>query len=188
MCAAEKIGLEAHTPQSVGGMPDVVEDQDTFSGNALKKARALAALLPEGSWALADDSGLCVDFLDGEPGVYSARYAGDNATDLDNTKKLLEKLDTIEEVNRSAYFACCLALVAPHGAEYTFEGQCVGRIAREQRGEGGFGYDPVFIPENYDLCFAEMSEAEKASISHRGSALRKFVDWIKSGRTLIGDR
>ena len=188
MFAAENIGLEAHTPQSVGGMPDVIEDQDTFTGNALKKARALAALLPEGSWALADDSGLRVDFLDGAPGVYSARYAGEEATDQENNKKLLEKLDTIEEVNRSAYFTCCLALVAPHGAEHTFEGRCNGRIAREQRGEGGFGYDPLFVPEGHDLCFAEMSEAEKASMSHRGVALRKFVEWIKSDRTLIGDQ
>jgi len=181
MFASEDIDVEVHTPQAVGGMPDVVEDQDSFTGNALKKARALAALLPEGSFALADDSGLSVEALDGEPGVYSARYAGEDASDQDNINKLLQELDTIEEINRSAYFSCCLALVAPHGAEHTFEGRCEGRIDREERGDSGFGYDPVFVPEGYTSSFAEISESEKAAISHRGAALRKLVDWIKSG-------
>jgi len=180
MLAAERLGVEAHTAQSLGGMPEVDEDQDSYSGNALKKARALAAVVPEEGWALADDSGLKVDALDGAPGVFSARYAGEGATDEDNTKKLLEKLDAIEEINRSAHFACCLALVAPHGEEYLFEGRCEGQIAREPRGKRGFGYDPVFVPEGCESTFAEMSEPQKAALSHRGAALRKLVEWIKS--------
>ena len=179
MIATAGLAVEAHTPAAVGGMPEVDEDQDSFSGNALKKARALAAILPEDGWALADDSGLCVDALGGAPGVYSARYAGDDATDSDNIDKLLEALDGIEERNRSASFRCHLAIVAPHGEELVFEGSCLGEIIHERRGEGGFGYDPVFVPVGHESTFAELSDNEKASLSHRGDAMRQFVAWLK---------
>ena len=171
------LAIEVHTPAAIGGMPEVVEDQNSFTGNALKKARALAALLPVDGWALADDSGLCVDALDGAPGVHSARYAGPNATDAANIAKLLEALDGIEERNRAAGFRCHLALVSPHGDEMIFEGECRGEILHAARGEGGFGYDPVFVPVGYEATFAELSEAEKASLSHRGNAMRKLARW-----------
>jgi len=121
--------------------PEVVEDGATFRENALKKARAIAAY--SGKPALADDSGLAVDALGGSPGVYSARYAGEGATDRDNIAKLLTELGGVE--NRSASFVCVLALVYPDGKEITAEGTCEGVILTEPRGEGGFGYDPVFF-------------------------------------------
>lgn len=179
MLAAAKLAIEVHTPVSVGGMPEVAEDQATFAGNALKKARALAALLPDQAWALADDSGLRVEALGGAPGVRSARYAGESATDRANLEKLLQELDAIEEVNRQASFECHLALVSPLGEEWVFEGRCRGEILHEPRGEGGFGYDPVFVPEGMDQTFAELSEAQKARLSHRGDAMRQLVNWLR---------
>lgn len=181
MLAAADLEIEVHTPAVVGGMPEVVEDQETFSGNALKKARALSAILPEDGWALADDSGLCVDALGGAPGVYSARYAGEDANDSDNIDKLLAALAEVSEGRRGASFQCHLAIVSPHGEEYVFEGKCEGRIIRDRKGEGGFGYDPVFIPDGFEQSFAELSSEEKAQLSHRGIAMGKLVAWIKEG-------
>lgn len=178
MLAAASFDLEVHTAAAVGGMPDVVEDQETFSGNALKKARALAAVLPEGSWALADDSGLCVDALGGAPGVYSARYAGEGASDRENLEKLLHALEGVEAGKRSASFRCHLALFSPHGEEHVFEGACHGQIIRESAGSGGFGYDPIFVPDGFDLTFAELTAKEKEQLSHRGAAMALFVDWL----------
>lgn len=179
MLAAANVAIEVHTPAAVGGMPEVDEDQDSFSGNALKKARALSAILPEDGWALADDSGLCVDALDGAPGVYSARYAGEEASDSDNIDKLLKEIEGVPDGKRGASFQCHLAIVSPHGEELVFEGACKGRIIRERQGEGGFGYDPVFIPEGFTLSFAELSGEEKAELSHRGMAMGKLVAWLK---------
>lgn len=170
--------VEAHTPLSIGGMPEVVEDQKTFSGNALKKARALAALLPEDGLALADDSGICVDALNDAPGVYSARYAGEGAGDEENLVKLLQEMDGVPEGSRGARFVCHLALVSPQGEEHLFKGEIEGKILREPRGEGGFGYDPVFLPNGRKRTTAEMSRSEKAEISHRGIAMRKFLEWL----------
>lgn len=180
MLATAGLPIEVHGPAVLGGMPEVVEDQPGFSGNALKKARALAALMPEGSIALADDSGLCVDALDGTPGVYSARYAGENATDAENTQKLLQALSDVEEERRGAGFQCHLALVQSSGDELVFQGECRGAIIQDLRGEGGFGYDPVFVPDGYSLSFAELSREEKASLSHRGKAMGKLVDWLRA--------
>lgn len=179
MLAAANLPIEVHTPAVVGGMPEVDEDQATFSGNALKKARALAALLPDHDWALADDSGLCVDALDGDPGVYSARYAGAKATDSENTGQLLANLVNVPDDNRGAGFQCHLALVSPLGEEHVFVGECRGKILREIRGDGGFGYDPVFVPEGFDETFAELGSTEKAKLSHRGNAMRQLVEWLK---------
>ncbi|EDY81724.1 non-canonical purine NTP pyrophosphatase, rdgB/HAM1 family [Verrucomicrobiia bacterium DG1235] len=178
MLAAASLQIEVHTPIAVGGMPEVNEDQDTFSGNALKKARALAALLPEDGWALADDSGLCVDALGGAPGVYSARYAGQDATDGDNIDKLLGALEGVSDAKRGAGFQCHLAVVSPNGDEIVFKGECRGRIIRERQGEGGFGYDPVFIPAGFSESFAELTGDKKAEVSHRGMAMRELVAWI----------
>lgn len=173
------LSIEVHTPAAVGGMPEVEEDQDSFSGNALKKARALAALLPDDGWALADDSGLRVDALDGAPGVYSARYAGEDATDAQNTAKLLLALDGVEDGRRGAAFHCHLALVCPGGEERVFEGSCRGSILREQAGSGGFGYDPVFAPQGFEKTFAELTSQEKQELSHRGAAMRSLIDWLR---------
>lgn len=179
MLASAALPIEVHGPAELGGMPDVVEDQDSFSGNALKKARTLAKLLPDDSWALADDSGLCVDALDGAPGVYSARYAGDDATDLDNTNKLLHTLTNLGETNRSAGFQCHLALVSDKGDELVLDGECRGRIVGEKIGEGGFGYDPVFVPDGFSKTFAQLSRSEKSGLSHRGKAMAKLINWLQ---------
>ena len=178
MLAAADLRIEVCPASDAGGMPEVEEDQDSFAGNALKKGRALAARLTDGSWALADDSGLCVDALGGAPGVRSARFAGESASDADNVRKLLQELDAIEEVNRLASFQCNLALVSSKGEEHVFEGSCPGRIIREPRGSGGFGYDPVFIPADREETFAQLSREEKAALSHRGAAMRQLMVWL----------
>lgn len=179
MLAAAGLAVEVFGPSEVGGMPEVVEDQDSFAGNALKKARALAALLPTGAYALADDSGLCVDALDGAPGVYSARYAGEDATDDDNTNKLLHVLSALGEVDRSAGFQCHLALVSNGGEDQVFEGECRGRIIERKMGAGGFGYDPVFVPDGFSESFAQLTRAQKAGLSHRGKAMAKLIAWLE---------
>lgn len=140
MLAAADLTIGVHAPTAVGGMPEVIEDQDTFAGNALKKARALSAILPEEGWALADDSGLCVDVLDGAPGVYSSRYAGEDADDSANIDKLLDTIDDVPGDKRTASFQCHLAIVSPQGEELVFRGTCQGRIIRDRRGEGGFRF------------------------------------------------
>jgi XTP/dITP diphosphohydrolase len=160
-------GLEVVTAADVPALPDVQEDAPTFEGNALKKATALARA--SGLWSLADDSGLEVDMLGGEPGVRSARYAGANATSEANNRKLLTAL--AGQPNRSARFRCVLALARPDGRTWTLEGGCEGRIADSPRGQGGFGYDPLFIPEGQTRTFAEMPAVEKNRLSHRGRAL-----------------
>ena len=166
--------------------PEVVEDGDTFAANAVKKATEIAAWL--GSQArpglvLADDSGLEVDALDGAPGIHSARYAGgdDNAPDDANNAKLLRELAGVPDDNRGAQFHCVLALVAlGQAAEVrTFEGICRGRITQAQAGRGGFGYDPLFVPDGHDLSFAELGPDIKNSISHRARALAKLAEYFR---------
>jgi len=178
LLANSGLEVEAHTSCFLGGMPEVEEDQKTFEGNALKKARALAALLPEDGLALADDSGLAVDALDGAPGVRSARYAGPNASAADNVAKLLDALNDTHPERRGAAFVCCLAAVAPHAEEKLFRGSCRGAIALEPAGDSGFGYDPVFVPEGEERSFAQMSQEEKGRFSHRGAAMRELIRWL----------
>ena len=178
MLREAKIDAEVHTPLAVGGMPEVIEDQDTFSGNALKKARALAALLPDDGLALADDSGICIDAFDGAPGVYSARYAGEGVSDQDNLDKLIREMELVPEGSRGGRFTCHLAVVSPQGEENVFEGEILGEILRQSRGSAGFGYDPVFLPKGRNRTTAEMSSSEKAAISHRGIAMRQFLEWF----------
>ena len=156
-------------------LEEVVEDADTFEGNALLKARA--AMKATGLAAIADDSGLCVDALDGAPGVYSARYAGEEHDDEKNNKKLLEALNGLEKEKRTAHFVSAVAVVFPDGEEFTVRGQCDGYIANEKQGENGFGYDPLFISEKG--CFGNLSSEEKDSISHRGRALRLMAEKLK---------
>lgn len=160
-------GLEILSAADVPGLPDVEEDGGTFAENALKKARELARA--SGLWTIADDSGLEVDALHGEPGVHSARYAGEHGRDAANNAKLLGKLEGVSD--RGAQFHSAVALVAPDGREWLAEGVCRGTILTEGRGTGGFGYDPLFVPEGYDRTFAELGSEVKNRISHRARAL-----------------
>lgn len=174
-------GLELLATDEVAGLPeDVVEDADTFEGNALKKARELCAA--SGLWALADDSGLEVAALGGAPGVRSARYAGEPCDYSANNAKLLAALECV--ANRRARFRCALALCAPDGRAWTVEGCCEGRIADAPRGGNGFGYDPLFVPEGQTRTFAELDGAAKHALSHRGRALRRAAEewtFLKEG-------
>ncbi len=162
--------------QSVGdfaGVADVVEDADTFAGNARKKATETARAL--GTWTLADDSGLTVDALDGAPGVLSARYAGEPSDDEANNHKLLEALAGVEDDRRGAAFRCSLALADPSGMiRLEAEGSCRGRITRLQRGPGGFGYDPLFLILEYHQTFGELSSIVKHQLSHRARAFARL--------------
>lgn len=157
-------------------LEEVVEDGRTFEENALKKAKYVCD--ETGLPALADDSGLEVEALEGKPGVRSARYAGENATDEDNIKKLLMEMERISNDNRRARFVCCIALVLPKGDEKIFWGYVNGMITTQPRGNLGFGYDPIFIPEGYTLTFAEMLPEEKDKISHRKKALDKLKAYL----------
>jgi XTP/dITP diphosphohydrolase len=157
------------------GSPEVEEDGRTFAENATKKAVRIAQCT--GKPSLADDSGLEVYALKGAPGTLSARYAGEGADDRKNVEKLLREMRFIEK--RGARFVCCLAFALPDGSIKIFNGYTEGSIGTETKGRGGFGYDPVFYPEVYDRTFAEMSDEEKDSLSHRGKALREFHSFIK---------
>lgn len=157
--------------------PDVKEDGQTFSENAVKKAVAVARRT--GYPAVADDSGLEVDALGGAPGVFSARFAGEQATDQQNVNKLLSEMKKVELSNRKARFVCCIAFSFPDGTYHTFTGSVEGVIGKEQKGSNGFGYDPVFYPEGHDKTFAEMTDAQKDVLSHRGRALGKFFEFVQ---------
>ena len=158
---------------SFPGCPEPEESGRTFEENALIKARAVSRYT--GRTALADDSGLEVDALDGAPGVRSARYAGDHASDGENLRRLLYALERVDEAGRAARFRCVVAVVAPDGGAWTAEGVCEGGILKEPRGESGFGYDPVFVPAGYDKTFAELDAGVKNRISHRAMALRRIA-------------
>ena len=155
---------------------ETVEDGETFMENAVKKARELAEI--SGCCAIADDSGLCVDALDGGPGVYSARYSGVHGDDKANNAKLLRELDGVED--RGAHYTCAIALVWPDGRLLTAEDYLYGEIAHDERGSNGFGYDPLFLLPERGLRTAEISPEEKNRISHRGKALRQLVEKLKS--------
>lgn len=156
--------------------PETVEDCATFEQNALKKAREAAQFT--GLPALADDSGLVVDALGGRPGVFSARFAGEGAGDAANNNKLLSELEPVVPEHRQAAFVCVMAFVTPQGDEHVFTGRVGGRILRNERGTGGFGYDPLFLVDGFDKTMAELSIEEKNRISHRGEALKKFRDFL----------
>jgi len=153
---------------------DITEDGSTFEENALIKARAVWNAT--GDTVMADDSGLEVDYLNGAPGIFSARYAGESAKDEDKYRKLLRELSGVPEDQRSARFVCAIALILPDGREIVVRGTCEGYIAGEPAGVGGFGYDPVFYVPGFGMTFAQMDEDLKNSISHRGNALRKVLD------------
>jgi XTP/dITP diphosphohydrolase len=155
-----------------GPTPEIEEDGQTFEDNAVKKARFIAKIL--GFPALADDSGLMVEALGNGPGVRSARYAGEEASDADNNAKLLKELEKVE--NRTAAFACVIAIAVPWGPALIYEGRCEGIITNEQVGTKGFGYDPVFYYPPLQKTFAQLSTEEKNQVSHRGHALRQLRD------------
>ena len=170
--------IEIISATAVGGMPAVLEDAGTFEGNARKKALALRTRLPTEAWALADDSGLCVDALGGAPGVESAYYAGPQGDSAANLKKLVEVMSQVPDAQRGAHFRCVLLLIGPAG-EFIFEGRCNGRLMREPRGEGGFGYDPLFVPEGYAQSFSELGSEIKNRLSHRARAWEKLAEWLR---------
>jgi XTP/dITP diphosphohydrolase len=160
----------------LAGFPDTVEDGVTFEENALKKARE--ASLFSGLPALADDSGLVVDSLDGRPGVFSARFAGEGAGDAANNDRLLAELQDVPVNSRQAAFVCVLAFVTPDGVERTFLGRVEGSILESPRGAGGFGYDPLFLVNGFDLSMAEIDLEQKNLVSHRGQAFRQFREYL----------
>lgn len=152
-------------------VPEIVEDGKTFKENAVKKAKIIAGITNK--FTLADDSGIEVDTLSGQPGVYSKRFAGDNATDRENNLKLFQLLKDVPGDRRGAQFKCVIAIVSPQGKEEVVEGICRGDIGFSEKGSQGFGYDPIFIPTGYNKTFAELSMQIKNRISHRGRALEK---------------
>jgi XTP/dITP diphosphohydrolase len=164
----------------VAAMPEVVEDTGTFAGNARKKALALQALLPADAWVLADDSGVCVEALGGRPGVESAYFAGPQHDSAANLQKLAEVMRDVPAGQRGAAFVCCLVLRGPGGIEHVCEGRCTGVLRREPRGGSGFGYDPLFIPDGFACTYAELPEAEKNKISHRGRAWLILAEWLRA--------
>ena len=172
----EPFGVIVKTTEDIE-LPDVEETGETFEENAALKAVTIAKLT--GVVCIADDSGLCVNALDGRPGVYSARYAPnrdfDKAIDM-----LLQEIEASKNKDRSAYFACVLALGYPDGTYKSFEGRVDGLISYDRKGNSGFGFDPIFIPLGYDKTFAELGSEIKNKISHRGRALEKFTAYLKT--------
>lgn len=152
----------------------------TFQENAILKAEHAAKALNK--WVLADDSGLVVPALKGEPGVFSSRYAGLDATDADNRKKLLKNMQHLEDLARSAYFECCLAIASPEGLKKCVIGNCEGYILEHERGRNGFGYDALFIKHDYDKTFAELDEGTKNRISHRRKAFERLTLFLENLR------
>ena len=171
-----RFGVEVVSPKDLGITVDVEETGTTFAENAMLKAKAIcaAADLP----AIADDSGLCVDALNGGPGVYSARYGGEGLDDKGRYTLLLNSLRG--QTTRAAHFTCAIACAFPTGDELTAEGQCHGTIAFAPMGEGGFGYDPVFLVPEKRKTFGQLTAEEKAEISHRGKALQAFVEKLET--------
>lgn len=171
------LALEVRSARALGGMPVVVEDTGTFLGNARKKAQALRAIAPAGAIVLADDSGVCVDALDGAPGVESAYYAGPQGDPGANLRKLAEVMRDVPVGQRGARFYCLLCVLDANGAEHVFEGECRGQLLHAPRGGAGFGYDPLFVPEGYTESYAELGDTIKARLSHRARAWSAFAAW-----------
>ncbi len=179
---AERDGLAVAivSAKALGGMPAVVEDTGTFVGNARKKARALREIAPPGAVVLADDSGVCVDHLDGGPGVESAYFAGPQGDAAANLRKLADVMRGVPAARRGARFYCLLFLIDEAGAEHVFEGACAGRLLDEPRGGAGFGYDPLFVPEGYAQSYAELGDEVKARLSHRARAWAELSAWWRA--------
>ena len=170
----EGTGCEAISMKQAGFNPDIVEDGTTFEENALKKAMAVHEL--SGEYVMADDSGLCIDALDGAPGIYSARFCGENSTYEEKFRKIFEMLADVPEDKRTAQFVCAIAVVKPDGTSFTVRGECRGVLHEKPVGENGFGYDPIFYVPEFGMTTAQMEPEVKNSISHRGRALRAMVE------------
>jgi XTP/dITP diphosphohydrolase len=153
------------------------ETGETFEENARLKAEHAAAALNQ--WVLADDSGLVVPSLKGSPGIYSKRYAGEDATDGDNRQKILKEMEGMEDLQRSAYFECCIVLATPDGVKKTATGTIEGTITEKEKGRNGFGYDAIFLKNDYDKTFAELDEQTKNRISHRRKAIDKLITFLE---------
>lgn len=172
------LDLEVLSKEDIGLKDlDVVEDGNTLKDNSIKKAKALKE--KTSYMVMADDSGLFVDELDGQPGVYSSRYAGSDGDDLANNKKLLLKMKDLPLEKRGASFLTVIALVTEEGQVITVQGECRGHISFDFKGDNDFGYDPLFIPEGYDKSFAELDGGTKNKISHRGRALENIKETLK---------
>lgn len=176
--------LLADLPVALKGLKDfqniaeVEETGQTFADNAALKARSYA--LQTGLWALSDDSGLEVEALDGRPGVLSARYGGENATDQEKIDKLLQELNTRADESRRARFVCAMAIANERGeVKFLTEGVCRGKIAAQPRGRHGFGYDPIFVPDRYEKTFGELSSTVKREISHRARAIKEIIRFLR---------
>lgn len=167
------LSFDVVTMEEIGINEDIEENGTTFEENALLKAKRLHELA--GEMTMADDSGLEVDFLGGEPGIYSARFAGEGATDKEKIEKVLRLLKDVPYEQRTARFVCCIAIVYPQGNSVVLRGTCEGYIAFEPQGSNGFGYDPIFYLPQKQKTFAQITSEEKHSISHRGNALRQMV-------------
>ncbi|MCL2207170.1 MAG: RdgB/HAM1 family non-canonical purine NTP pyrophosphatase [Fibromonadales bacterium] len=183
-CAILKDGAFSFlTLKDIGFTEEIEETAQTFKGNAELKAKAVFEYVApkyKDYWVIADDSGLEVEALGGRPGVFSARYAGENASGKDRYMKLLGEMEG--KTNRNARFVCCLCLIKPGCEPEFFEGICNGCILPEPRGTGGFGYDPVFLPEGYTQGFGEMNEEEKNALSHRGRAIKNMLEGLNAKR------
>ncbi|HEY2077203.1 MAG TPA: RdgB/HAM1 family non-canonical purine NTP pyrophosphatase [Streptosporangiaceae bacterium] len=174
--AAGHVDVQVSSLAEFPGAPDVAETGATFAANALLKAHAIARFT--GLPAVADDSGICVDALNGMPGVLSARWSGRHGDDAANLRLLLAQLADVPDERRGAQFVCAAALVLPDGREHVSEGVLTGRLIREPRGQNGFGYDPIFVPGTASITTAEMDPADKDRVSHRGKALRGLAPVI----------
>ena len=170
--AMKGLGLRIHTLSDFPVVPEIKEDGESFAENALEKGRFYSKYF--GKMTIADDSGLEVDGLNGLPGIYSARYAGEKASSQENNRKLLREMEGLPISRRGARFKCVLAVVSPDGREVIAEGSCRGRIGFREKGKRGFGYDPLFVLPKYGKTMAELSLEEKNRVSHRGKALRKL--------------
>lgn len=180
--------IEIRNLDDFGPIPEIEEDGATFDDNAYKKAHFAARVL--GFPALADDSGLVVEALNGAPGVYSARYAGEKASDADRCAKLLQAMEG--QAHRAAAFECVISIAVPEGPALTYEARCEGQITDQPQGENGFGYDPIFFYPPLNKTFAQMTMTEKSRVSHRGKALRelqaefdKALKWIRQHMPIV---
>ncbi len=181
--AASAYSIEIEPLPNIESLPEVKEDAPTFEANAEKKAE-FYSLYADGEPVLADDSGLEVDALNGAPGIHSARYATGpehpNSTDAENNAKLLRELQRTPDGRRTARFVCTIAVAQGGRPLATFRGEAPGVILHAPRGNGGFGYDPLFFFPSLNKTFAELTPEEKATVSHRGQAFRKLLDWVRS--------
>lgn len=177
--------IRLYTANHVGGMPEVEETEITFEGNARLKAMALAPKVPPAGWILGEDSGICVDALGGAPGLYSARYAGKNATHAQNVAKLLEAMKDLPMEERSGYFYCCMALYHPKFGEFVFSNFCRGMILTEPKGEHRFGYNPLFVPSGYTQTFGELGPGVVHQMSHRANTTKQLIGWYEKNREKV---